>query len=283
MTPVRILFWNTGGTADVSHLAALARQHNPDIIIVAEAAAADVEILTSLNTGDNRLFQLPFNLSERLRFFVALPPDNFHPLADDYGLAVKHVKPVIAEEFLLVAVHLGSKRHLSTEEQGQLAARIRETIVQAEQKVGHSRTVAIGDFNMDPFDAGLISSEGLHAVMSRATASRLHRTILGRKRMFFYNPMWSLLGDASAGPAGTYHYDSASPMNYYWHSFDQVLLRPSLAAAYVPGDVAVLSSAGNIPLINARGFPIREISDHFPVLATIRLQEARFDDAEFVG
>lgn len=283
MITFKILFWNAAGTADVTHLVELAQQHEPDIIIVAEPSAQAIDTVAALNVGDARLFQLPFNLSERLQFFVSLPPDSVQPLADDFGVSVRHVRPVIGEDFVLVAVHLGSKQHLSTEEQGQLAARIRETITEAEQKVGHARTVVVGDFNMDPFDAGVVSSEGLHAIMSREVVSRLHRTVLGRKRLFLYNPMWSLIGDTSAGPPGTYHYDSSSPINYYWHTFDQVLLRPALAASFQTGDVEVLSSAGNVSLMGTRRRPARAISDHFPILARIRLQEVANGAAELVG
>ena len=123
---------------------------------------------------------------------------------------------------MLVAVHLSSKLRLDGEEQSQLATRMPQMIEEAEKKVKHFRTVVMGDFNMDPFEAGLTSSETLHAVMDRRVAARQLRTVQGRERRFFYNPMWNFLGDASAGPPGTYFYNNSAPITHFWHTFDQV-------------------------------------------------------------
>lgn len=81
----------------------------------------------------------------------------------------------------------------------------------------------------------------------------------------FYNPMWSRLGDESAGPPGTYFYDGGSGTEkYFWHTFDQVLLRPGLLQAYETGHLEILTGIGTFPL---DGGP----SDHSPVL--LRLPE----------
>lgn len=47
--------------------------------------------------------------------------------------------------------------------------------------------------------------------------------------------MWNHFGDAKSSTAGSYYYDSAEHVNYYfWDMFDQVLIRPELAERFVP-------------------------------------------------
>lgn len=283
MEPLRLLFWNVGRSASLASVGDLVRDHNPDVVILAECDRAEIDGLFAINSVATRLYSSPFNLSDRLQFYVALPADNLEPVLDDFGIAIRRVRPVVAQDFILVAVHANSKMFLSAEEQSHLTTRIREAITEAETKIGHQRTVLLGDLNMDPFDGGVVSSEGLHAISSRIVAARLHRTVLGRQRLFFYNPMWSLLGDESPGPPGTYYYDSSSPVNHYWHTFDQVLLRPVFADHFEPGDVAVLPTAGGVSLLSDKGMPRKSVSDHLPILATIRLQEADYDHTKLVG
>jgi hypothetical protein len=65
-----------------------------------------------------------------------------------------------------------------------------------------------------------VAASGLHAVMSRQVASREVRTVQGREHRFFYNPMWSHFGDANRDTAGTYYFEHAEQVNYFWNVFD---------------------------------------------------------------
>jgi len=91
--------------------------------------------------------------------------------------------------------HFPSKLWKDTDDQNQGATRIARYIREAEEKVGHERTVVMGDFNMDPFEPGVVGSEGLHGTMDRSIASRGTRVVAEESRTFFYNPMWSFFGD----------------------------------------------------------------------------------------
>jgi len=93
---------------------------------------------------------------------------------------------------------------------------------------------------------------------------------------FFYNPMWTLLGDRSNDSSGSYYYDSGAPVNYFWNIFDQVLLRPELLARFVPErDIQILKSVNGTRLTNEPdGRPNARISDHLPILLNLDLVEA---------
>ena len=205
------------------------------------------------------------------------------PVYDSAGVSVRHLQPPIGQDALIVALHLPSKLFLSAEEQAHLAPRTSQLIERLEEQVGHRRTIVMGDFNMNPFEAGLVSSEGFHATMSRSIADKKSRIVQGQTRRYFYNPMWSLLGDNSPGPPGTYFYSSSSPLALFWNTFDQVLLRPDLANYFQPGDVRVIDSVGSQSLLTSAGVPNRAVSDHLPLFAAVRLEESNNVDTKPLG
>ncbi len=127
---------------------------------------------------------------------------------------------------------------------------------------------------MDPFEPGMVGAPGLHAIMSRQAASRGQRQVQGESRTFFYNPMWSFLGDLSAGPPGTYYRAPSEQLSYFWHMFDQVLVRPELLDRFDGKDVTVLTTAGDLSLLNSNHIPdSRQGSDHLPLLFRMNLYE----------
>ena len=140
----------------------------------------------------------------------------------------------------------------------------------------------IGDLNMNPYEAGVVGTQALHAVMTRELTRTVGGLTARERHSCFYNPMWSMMGDA-AGPPGTYYYHSSKPINYFWNTFDQVLLRPELARHFIPGDVAVVSCAGGESLLGATGTPNKGVSDHLPIIATLRLGDLTDDVNKFVG
>jgi hypothetical protein len=121
---------------------------------------------------------------------------------------------------------------------------------------------------MNPFEAGVCSAEGLHAVMCKTIAKKEKRVVYGRERMYFYNPMWNLLGDETAGPPGTYYYPNGITA-YFWNTFDQVLYRPALLDDYREGDVQVISEIEGTSLLH-NGIVSKAFSDHLPVLFNVR-------------
>jgi hypothetical protein len=273
MLQIRILFWNLGGRTSPTALRGVVASSTPDVVVLAESPQDEVAILGVLNSSSVGTYSLTVNRSDRLQFFTAFSPSRFESMHDGGGVAVRRIDSILGDQLLLVALHLPSKLHLEGMDQAFLATRLAATVRQMEERAGHTRTIVIGDLNMNPFEAGVVASEGLHAVSSRAIVARGGRTVLGERRDFFYNPMWSLLGDDTPGPPGTYYYADSAPVAYFWHTYDQVLLRPALAANYQAGDVAILTSVGDSSLLTDRGLPHPAVADHLPVLATIRLLE----------
>jgi hypothetical protein len=79
--------------------------------------------------------------------------------------------------------------------------------------------------------------------------------------------MWSLFGDANILTSGSYFYDSGKHVNYYWHIFDQVLLRPWLAERFARPSLEIVTKIANRPLTMDDGRPDKlGFSDHLPIL-----------------
>lgn len=171
------------------------------------------------------------------------------------------------------------------EDQREIAADLAREIQEAESLVGHTRTIVIGDLNMNPFEAGVAGASGLHGVMDRRIAARGSRIVRGKRRMFFYNPMWSKFGDADSSPPGTYFRADGVHVSYFWHMFDQVLVRPSLLGSLDDGGVNIVVELGGQSLLTDRGRPNRAVaSDHLPVVCRLsEIQEAENVVAESVG
>ena len=61
------------------------------------------------------------------------------------------------ERVLLIAVHFSSKMYDGGDNQTLEMPLFNVRIRMAENKVEHRRTVIVGDFNMNPFDAGVVA------------------------------------------------------------------------------------------------------------------------------
>jgi endonuclease/exonuclease/phosphatase family metal-dependent hydrolase len=181
-------------------------------------------------------------------------------------VSLRLITPPLGPGIIVAAAHLRSKLQADDFDQHIASADFNSQILAAEQEVGHKRTLVIGDLNMNPFDPGMVAANGLHAVMDKTTAYKERRVVQGERYEFFYNPMWSRMGDESRGPPGTYYLDrSGRAINHFWSTFDQVLLRPDLLKFYNYDRLYVLDQINSVNLLKD-GVIKRELSDHLPIV-----------------
>ncbi len=271
----RFLFWNVDKRDLGDLLDVLCQQHAVDILVLAENGASPSQTLRAVNrqTTEYRFHPHPEqSLGDRVELYSRLPQECVLPCrAMGHYLDVRHIRPPVGESFLLAMAHLSSKLHVDADEQAQLATRLAPVIRGAEDEVGHARTIVVGDFNMNPFETGITSSESLHAVMCRNVASRGSRTVLSEERPFFYNPMWAKFRRGDDEPPGTY-YRPSGVVAYFWNLFDQVLVRPSLLSVFRDDSLRILTMAGGASLLTRDGVPSRTAaSDHLPIVFELDL------------
>jgi hypothetical protein len=199
-----------------------------------------------------------------------------HRLVDEDGgvrITIREISFLSGTGVLLAVVHLPSKLRWRDASQTSWCKQVGDKIRAAEESIGHSRTVLVGDLNMNPFEAGLIDANGLHATMARDVAREESRIVRGESFRYFYNPMWPLFGDAGVGrPSGTYYHRRGEPVEFFWNMFDQVLVRPALLDVFRNEELTIVTDDGSTRLLSGRGRPRKDaVSDHLPVAFTLDL------------
>lgn len=268
------LFWNLNRKPLQTIVANLALRYEVDVIMLAECSITPDALLRTLNPPGTSEYQYaPSPGCKKIKVFTRFSSEFIPAISETDRLTIRHLKLPGLTDILLAVIHFPSKLHFRSEDsQRDECIILANSIRDAERKVGHFRTVLVGDLNMNPFEAGVVSAAGLHGVMSRRIVEGGARVVQNRKWLFFYNPMWSLLGDASPGPPGTYYYRSSEYVVFFWNMFDQVLIRPELLHLFNSEDLEILQSDGDISFLSSRGLPDRDVaSDHLPIFFKLDL------------
>ncbi len=269
---ITFLFWNVGAAPRSAQIAQLAAHLDVDVLMLAEVGDDPADLLLTLNRESVAYSYAPGIVNTKIQVFSRFSDEAVAPVFETDRLAIRRFTLPETEEILLAVVHFPSKQHWSDDSQSMECARLAGDLLEAESIVGHQRTVLVGDFNMNPFETGVVSAGGLHAVMSRAIAKRESRIVQGRVYTFFYNPMWSVLGDGTPGPPGTYYDQSSEQKAFFWNMLDQVLIRPALLDRFRIEHLAIIDHTGEHSLLTGLGLPNRAVgSDHLPILFRLSL------------
>lgn len=269
------LFWNLYKQPLQESIYRIANVHQVDIIILAECTIDPATLLLTLNRAGSADYHYAPSLGcPKLQIFTRFPDDFFPPVLEADRLTVRQLKtPSMAEDILVAAIHFPSKVNWEEADQAVESPFYSDFIQQAEKQVGHQRTIVIGDFNMNPYEKGMVNASGFNAVMSRTIARNRERVLQGRHYPFFYNPMWSLMGDLSPGSPGSHYYPPSGHGSYYWQTFDQVLIRPDLLDTITSDSIAILDNDGEKTLLSRRGQPDKSwASDHLPLLLRLTIK-----------
>ncbi len=263
---INVLFWNAGRKRRQSQIVQLANHYDVDIVLLAEFVDQPDDMLNAWNETKAAYEYSPGNGNTKISVFTRFADEYVRPVFETDRLTIRRLNLPGKDEILLAAVHFPSKLRWSDESQAfectKLAADIRVT----EKQCGHRKTVLVGDFNMNPFETGIVSALGIHAVMDRRIAKGGSRVVQDCEYTFFYNPMWSFLGDCSPGPPGTVYHQRAEHRMYFWNMFDQVLIRPELLDRFRMDGLAIIDHNGVESLLTDAGRPNARIgSDHLPI------------------
>lgn len=269
---VNFLFWNLGGRALEAVVGRLAADHSADVVMLAECPdGADVTAALNAEAGGPS-YREPPSLNPRFRILTRWRDERLPPIGDDLSgrMTFRRVRPENGLDVLLAVVHFHSRRQWDRDDQAAEVSNLAAEIRRMEDLYGHRRTVVVGDFNMDPFDKGMVAHTGIHAAMTRDICEAETRTVAEQEYPFFYNPMWGYFGDCNDGPPGTFYLRSGKAVKQFWHMFDQVLLRPSLMRRLI--DLRIPVRAGPYALATKTGLPGGPVgSDHFPLLFSLDL------------
>lgn len=271
------LFWNMGRQEDPCHVAALAREHSVDVILLVECVIPPAFLLGTLNAEVTGAYRYYPSKNQRFGIFAKLDPKyitNMPTISLSSRYEVRHLRIPGQIDILITLAHGPDKRSTPDLSDRELFfTNLGNAIIAAEGKVRHRRTIVVGDLNADPFENVVADARYLHGVMTKAIAKSGGRTVQKKHYPFFYNPMWRFYGDDKASPSGTYYYSKSPVYRLFWHLLDQVLVRPDLLDCFMDDDLAILDRAGGTSLVTDQGYPRknRTPSDHLPVLFRLNL------------
>jgi hypothetical protein len=234
----KFLFWNLG-KKNLSHLVIeLVKQESIDVVVLAETQSVDQiyleKELSKLPTGP---YKSRYISGQKIMLF-----DNLAAIRtiNEDARASSCLYWINNQEILLVGVHLRSKKGNDTDDLYDLAGQHRQLI----DSYGKKKVIVLGDFNMNPYEKGIMGVTGFNAILSKEEIRYNPTRSFGyMKRSFYYNPSWEVYNSLSQ--KGTYHFSqNTKAVNPYWHLLDQVLVSSDLMDSYVFRSFNVITNIG---------------------------------------
>lgn len=263
----QIIFWNVKKKDLTSFVCAIAASTNADVIVLNENSVPSIETLKALQKNVSKDFYYPSTSSER-RFHCFCRNHKLDMSEVHNGLRTSVRKFQIGQnKILLVLVHGVDIRNYDPETRQSFAQSLADEMRLVKEQQRTNKLILLGDFNMNPYDRGMNLAAGLNAMMTKSCVERGSRRHIDTDYDFYYNPMWSLFGDNTDGPAGTV-YDTSNQGPYGWSMLDQVVINHSIIRLFE--NVKILTEAGTESLMNKKGHPDADnASDHFPILVNL--------------
>ncbi len=179
-----------------------------------------------------------------------------------------------SEEVLIGGIHFPSKLSYGETSQLEIVRSYVQEIEEIETLKNNNRTLIFGDFNMNPFEAGMVEVSAFNATLSEIEARKINTKFHYRTYNYFYNPMWSFLGDRNylSGERklpGSFYYNQPP----YWNIYDKVIMRPKVIDIFDFSSLRILDSIGNEKLVDSSlNIKDKIYSDHLPLSFKISLK-----------
>jgi Endonuclease/Exonuclease/phosphatase family len=275
----RFLFWNYPycGSDREELLARLVHHEDIDVVILAESSCDPKLLVERLSSAGRIYSSLPLPLpTERFQFFAGYTGEVVRGFHDHNRLYLVDFQAPGHPSIILGAVHLESGLHLERTERHSRCAPLARLVREMQIDQDHARTIVVGDFNLNPFDDGMIFTEGFGAMMTKSLVKKSAMTRGGRFNRF-YNPIWARLGrETDEGPPGTYYWNQHRPSNIYWNYLDQVLVGHDLLDYFPDSRFRILTSIpgddGPRKLIRSTKEHWKvDVSDHLPLIFDVDL------------
>jgi hypothetical protein len=278
MIEMNILYWNTYKKELTDEIIELVITHNINFIVLLENTADNIFLLNQLKNVAPAFQQFKTLLFNRPKIFSSLPLESVKEITGHGRYGIFEINTKEFEKALLTITHFPSKMNWGNpNDHFSLCVELREDIDKAEFTADTRNTIIVGDFNMNPFEEGLINSSGLHNTNNKEIALTKQRNYQGRSYDYFYNPMWSFFGDSSKGNVqGTHFFNTYKPLNYFWNMYDQVMIRPELIPFFDETKLDIISGTNTKSFLKTTSGYTRidkDISDHLPIKFQIKLNK----------
>ncbi|RXJ02228.1 endonuclease/exonuclease/phosphatase family protein [Anaerobacillus alkaliphilus] len=276
----KFLFWNVKKNNLSDTIINLAKKEVIDVIVLAEAdSIEDTYIEKELTKHFRTNYNSRYISGQKIMMIDNLPGIK---KTNEDERASSCLYSINGQEILVVGVHLRSKKGYEAEDLYDFAGQHRQLI----DRYGIKKVIITGDFNMAPYEKGIMGITGFNAIMSKEEIRyNPIRTFGYMKKSFYFNPSWDVYSSylphktytySLASPLGTYHFSSNSKaVNPYWHLLDQVLISAQLMDSYVDKSFKIITEVDskellrvqeNIHKTSKRRIPdCDNYSDHLPI------------------
>ncbi len=268
MIYIKFAFWNIHKKDLSREVVDLCSSSGIDILVLCEHENLDENLVKSRLAALNLEYRFEYIDRKSKSIIIRREDIKCRVIQDAYRYSVYKIK-LGDFDILLFGIHLPSQLHKTEDELFALSTRIKCEIENIENINGIEKTLIVGDFNMNPFSKGMVDSYGFNAIMCKQTALTLKRKVDHEDVLYFYNPMWRLMGNNEKNVLGSYFHHKNST-SYVWNTFDQVIMRPQLTELFNEDSLKIVSQFGELDLLNNGRPNIRLYSDHLPIIFELR-------------
>ncbi|UCH61882.1 MAG: endonuclease/exonuclease/phosphatase family protein [Fidelibacterota bacterium] len=280
---LNFLVWNQHKKNLIRAIVDIYNSERFDFIALIESQVDPNSTIKSLNAVSRYNFRSVVDPNPE-PYFIIIYNDKFSDVQirlDNTRVVIYQLFPKSYLDLILVTLHIPSKLRSSSKRQALFVRKTIDSIRSIEQYLNHDRTIVIGDFNLNPYDDAMLGADEFHTCMDlNHLRSRPSRIVHGDEFHHFYNPMWGTMGDRTTGPPGTYFYDDSSEyINTFWNTYDQVILRPSIANILSSSSPKIITNSKNYNFLDFNGRPDSALaSDHLPIAFSLddnQIKEAK--------
>ena len=256
---MKLLYWNTKGCSDFLLIKSLLNQENPDALFLSETnESLIISHLDELRKINYEHFENPG--CDRIIIIKKKSSLLLLSKQSTYYTSIKDSKNKVS----IISVHLPSQmfQHIDG-----LKSHIRDFREEIDTQFGSSLTeniLIIGDFNVNPFEKPMIDFDGFAA--SNSIKLRKKATHLGKEKILYYNPTWTLY-KANKFP-GTKYFKrpSGSSFDILEHHFlDQAVLSYYMSQNIKSENIEVLYQTAECVFFDHIKNSI-SLSDHLPLI-----------------
>ena len=174
--------------------------------------------------------------------------------------------------YLMTGVHLPANPTSNSDDRKNEIRKIVSDIIEYEKELfqdDNHLSIVIGDMNASPFDPEMINKDSFNCVLFKDVINK-QEIIKYNNEPYerFYNPMIDYIREDNQH-YGSFYYSSGIN-SLYWYCYDQILVRKYFTDKI--HNVKYLKKIRNIDLVGDVA-PIKEISDHLPLLINIGLED----------
>lgn len=252
----------------ISPLIELITENQIDIVSLVEAKKLDINaVINHFKINREEWKDVQISTTNDIRVLVK-KEINIIPFKEDSHYSIYKIKKNDEINSILVVVHLLSKMSKSNEAQYNRANDIAREIEKYEEEIFGNitkKTIVVGDFNMQPYEAGICSGYGFNATMSENHALKITRKIDGKEKYLYFNPMWSLMGAHKKVQGSYYSSNNKDDHAIYWYSFDAVLLRPHFINKFNWNYFEIVERTKTHNFVPHTTIDKNNYSDHLPI------------------